>query len=251
MSQTHALIQALKKQLRAQGKTYADVADLLELSEASVKRLFATESFTLQRLEQLCDWLQIEFAELMLQAQQQPQLTQLTLQQEQEIATDQRLLLVAVSVINGFSFEDLLSHYELTEMECVRKLAALDRLKIIDLLPGNRIRLRLATHFSLLPDGPIQRFFLQRVQQDFFQSRFDKETEKLLVLNGLLCNSSNRELQQLMARWAREFSELTRGDRSLMMDEKHGTTLVLAVRQWRHVLFDEIRRSSVSNVVDK
>lgn len=50
MSQTHALIQALKKQLRAQGKTYADVADLLELSEASVKRLFATESFTLQRL---------------------------------------------------------------------------------------------------------------------------------------------------------------------------------------------------------
>lgn len=97
MSQTHALIQALKKQLRAQGKTYADVADLLELSEASVKRLFATESFTLQRLEQLCDWLQIEFAELMLQAQQQPQLTQLTLQQEQEIATDQRLLLVAVS----------------------------------------------------------------------------------------------------------------------------------------------------------
>ena len=133
MSQTHALIQALKKQLRAQGKTYADVADLLELSEASVKRLFATESFTLQRLEQLCDWLQIEFAELMLQAQQQPQLTQLTLQQEQEIATDQRLLLVAVSVINGFSFEDLLSHYELTEMECVRKLAALDRLKIIDL----------------------------------------------------------------------------------------------------------------------
>ena len=73
----------------------------------------------------------------------------------------------------------------------------------------------------------------------------------MLVLNGLLCNSSNRELQQLMARWAREFSELTRSDRSLNMEEKHGTTLVLAVRQWRHVLFDEISRSSVRNVVDK
>ena len=176
MSQTNNLLLALKKQLRAQGKTYADVAQLLDLSEASVKRLFASQSFTLQRLEQLCDWLQIEFSELMQQAQQQPQLTQLTLQQEQDIAADQLLLLVAVSVINGFSFQDLLSHYALTEPECVRKLAALDRLKIIDLLPGNRIRLRLATHFSWLPDGPIQRFFLQRVQQDFFQSRFDKET---------------------------------------------------------------------------
>ena len=110
MSQTNNLLLALKKQLRAQGKTYADVAQLLDLSEASVKRLFASQSFTLQRLEQLCDWLQIEFSELMQQAQQQPQLTQLTLQQEQDIAADQLLLLVAVSVINGFSFQDLLSH---------------------------------------------------------------------------------------------------------------------------------------------
>lgn len=71
MSQTNNLLLALKKQLRAQGKTYADVAQLLDLSEASVKRLFASQSFTLQRLEQLCDWLQIEFSELMQQAQQQ------------------------------------------------------------------------------------------------------------------------------------------------------------------------------------
>ena len=67
MSQTNNLLLALKKQLRAQGKTYADVAQLLDLSEASVKRLFASQSFTLQRLEQLCDWLQIEFSELMQQ----------------------------------------------------------------------------------------------------------------------------------------------------------------------------------------
>ena len=52
-------------------------------------------------------------------------------------------------------------------MECVRKLAALDRLKIIDLLPGNRIRLRLATHFSWLPDGPDPAFFLQRYSRIF------------------------------------------------------------------------------------
>ena len=149
MSQTNNLLLALKKQLRAQGKTYADVAQLLDLSEASVKRLFASQSFTLQRLEQLCDWLQIEFSELMQQAQQQPQLTQLTLQQEQDIAADQLLLLVAVSVISGFSFQDLLSHYALTEPECVRKLAALDRLKIIDLLPGNRIRIGNAVYCSI------------------------------------------------------------------------------------------------------
>jgi len=43
----------LKKQLKAHGKTYADVAELLQLSEASVKRLFAEQSFTLKRLERI------------------------------------------------------------------------------------------------------------------------------------------------------------------------------------------------------
>lgn len=251
MSQSRELVAALKKQLKAQGKTYAELAIYLGLSEASVKRIFSEQSFTLQRLEQICDWLQLDLAELMMMARQQPQLTQLTLQQEHEIAADHLLLLTAVSVINGFSFEDLISHYEIPETECLRKLIALDRLKIIELLPGNRIRLKLATHFSWLPDGPIQRFFLSHIQQDFFRSRFDQQTEKLIVLNGLLSHVSNEELQVLMQRWSKEFSILAQNDKSLSMDKKHGTTLVLAVRQWRHALFDQVRRSAVTNVVDK
>ena len=87
----------------------------------------------------------------------------------------------------------------------------------------------MANAFQLVTGWSDPAFFLQRVQQDFFQSRFDKETEKLLVLNGLLCNSSNRELQQLMARWAREFSELTRSDRSLNMEESTEPRWSLAV----------------------
>ncbi len=46
MSQADSLIETLKRQLRAQGKTYADVAEWLALSEASVKRLFAEKHFS-------------------------------------------------------------------------------------------------------------------------------------------------------------------------------------------------------------
>ena len=55
MAQVSSLIETLKKQLKAHGKTYADVAAALDLSEASVKRLFAEESFTLQRLSLVCN----------------------------------------------------------------------------------------------------------------------------------------------------------------------------------------------------
>jgi predicted nucleotidyltransferase len=48
MSEVTQLITTLKRQLKQQGKTYRDVALALDLSEASVKRLFASESFALE-----------------------------------------------------------------------------------------------------------------------------------------------------------------------------------------------------------
>ena len=53
MSQTSRIHTVLKRSLRAAGLTYADVARHLELSEASVKRLFAQESLSLKRLERI------------------------------------------------------------------------------------------------------------------------------------------------------------------------------------------------------
>ena len=49
-----ALVEALKRTLKAKGLTYADVAGAIALSEASVKRMFARGDFTLQRLEEIC-----------------------------------------------------------------------------------------------------------------------------------------------------------------------------------------------------
>ncbi len=238
MAQTSAILKTLKKQLKAHGKTYADLADALELSEASVKRLFAEESFTLQRLEAACQFIGIQLEELVsLMSKEQPQLKQLTKLQEKEIADDLLLLMVTVSVINGYTMQDLLNHYHIKETECIRILAHLDRLKIIELLPNNRIKLLVAPNFRWLPNGPIQKFFLEKVQRDFFKSSFSEEGEKLVVLNGILSKASNAELQKKIQRLSREFNELMQSDAGLPMDEKFGTTMVMAMRHWQYELF--------------
>lgn len=243
MAQTAALLAALKKHLRASGVTYAQVAQALELSEPSVKRLFTDQAFTLPRLEKVCELAGLELSDLMEAVQrQQRQVEQLTREQEDEIASDVLLLLVAISVINGFTYQELLDHYTLSETECIRKLAQLDRLKLIDLLPGNRIKLRIAPNFRWSPDGPIQRFFLKYVERDFFDSRFDGESEKLLVLNGLLSSQGNASLQERMDRLSLEFNEEMKKDGHKPMAEKHGTTMVVALRQWRYSLFEKFAR---------
>lgn len=243
MSQTTALITELKSQLKAHRKTYEDVAKHLELSHASVKRLFSEENISLVRLESICDMIGLTMSDLVLSMTiENKKIDNLSLLQEQEIADDLQLLLFTVCIINGFTLNDILLQYSLTELECIQKLAKLDRLKIIELLPGNRFKLKISTHFSWLPDGPIQRFFLQCVQQEFFNSHFKQPTEKLIVINGLLSLSTNAEIQKQMQNLNRSFAECRNEDASLKMDEKHGTTMVLALRKWDSSLFNSIRK---------
>lgn len=244
MGQSSALVKALKRELKARGKTYADVASVLQLSEASVKRLFAEESFTLQRLETVLAMLGIDLVELVDSMQRSVfQVERLTEEQEEKIAQDIELLLVAVSVINGFSFSDLQRYYALNDHQLIQKLAKLDRLKMIELLPGNRIKLRIAPNFRWLANGPIQKFFLNHVAKDYFDSKFDSHEEKLLVINFLSALETNKEIQRKMETFLNEVSELAKRDRALPLEEKYGNTLVLAVRQWQYSLFKEYLRS--------
>ena len=53
MTNTGALVEELKRTLKARGIPYARVADGLQLSETSVKRMFSKRDFTLQRLDEV------------------------------------------------------------------------------------------------------------------------------------------------------------------------------------------------------
>lgn len=59
MSQTNHLIKTLQRCLRAKGVTYRDVAGALDLSESSIKRLFSEKTFSVQRLEDICRYLDL------------------------------------------------------------------------------------------------------------------------------------------------------------------------------------------------
>jgi len=246
MKQTEQLLTTLKHQLRQRGITYQDVATHLGLSEASVKRLFGDGSFSLSRLESTCELAGLDITSLVELCQDsRGRIEALSREKEQEIADDIVLLLIAVSVINGFSYNDLIATYNIDEHTCIRKLARLDQLKLLELLPGNRIRLRVAPNFQWLRDGPIQRYFQTRVQQEFFNSHFQQETEKLLVFNGLLSKSSNARLQELMERLCEEFNHLMKIDSQLPLKERKGNTLVLALRQWQYPLFLKYMRDKM------
>ena len=64
MSQIVMLLNTLKREMKAQGLTYARVADRLELSESSIKRIFSDSKLSLDRLEQLSQLVGMDITDL-------------------------------------------------------------------------------------------------------------------------------------------------------------------------------------------
>ena len=248
MATSTGLVDVLKRELKARGITYAQVARKLGLSEASVKRMFSRRDFNLKRLDQVCQVAGSEFSDVARALyQEESQISQLTPEQEREIVANRKLFLVAVCVLNHVGFDQIVSIYDISKAECIQLLARLDRLGFIQLQPHNRIKLLVSRTFSWLPDGPIQRFFNQQAHTEYFRSRFDRADEFMVVVNGMLSRNSSAAMVTRLKRAAREFSELHSEDARLPLSERSAMSLLVAIRHWELAAFAELRRRKIAN----
>ena len=245
MSQISSLVQVLKKALKNEGKTYSYVASELGLSEASVKRMFATNNFTLKRLEAICQLIKIDFSDLVRMVEElKNRISHLTEIQEKELLNNTKLMLVAVCVRNHWRMEDIIAQYDISTPECVVLLAKLDKLKIIELLPGNRFKLLIRPDFRWLPNGPIEHYFRKHIEREFFDTNFDKDNELRLFLTGMLSRNSTEHLLMKLNDLAKEFSSILDEDLSIPVEKRRNAGLVIAFRPWELSAFSSLRRPS-------
>jgi transcriptional regulator with XRE-family HTH domain len=243
MAQSAELIIALKAALKSQGLTYADVARGLKLSEPTVKRLFARGGFTLMRLEAVCGLLNLEVSDLAeLAAEKSPRVGALTPEQEQALVEQPKLLLMTFLVLSRWRFAEIVEAFDLDEHEVVRLLARLDTLGLIQLLPDNRIKLRISRNFSWRRNGPMQALFERQVQPEFLRSSFDRPDERLRFVGGLLSEASLERLRQSLEKLAQEFDELVEQDGRLPLRQRHSCAALLAVRPWEFTRFAQFKR---------
>jgi DNA-binding Xre family transcriptional regulator len=249
MSQTRPLIDTLKQELRKQRITYKQVSAALGLSETSVKRLFSEEAFSIKRLEKVCELLHLDISDLIHLMERNIELTdQFTLEQEQELVSDIKLLLVAILLMNKLKFPEIIAVYDISETEGIRLLARLDRMKMIELQPGNRVKLMISQNFEWIPGGPIQKFFENTVQMEFLHSSFNKPGEFRIFASGMISPGANAELIRKIQHLAREMHDMNIDAESLPLEQRFGTSLMMAIRPWEIAAFKALRRSPDSRV---
>ncbi len=243
MAHVHALFQVLKQQLRAQGKTYADLAAALHLSESSVKRQFAAHNMQLDRLLAVCDYLQISLGELtQLAEHRQPQVKSLSLAQETALMNDPKLLLVAVCAMNHWPVAEIVAHYQIELPECILKLTQLDKMGFLNLLPHNRIRLNLSRDFAWQAHGPIQRYLRQEGVNDFFAESFAQGDSELMFAHAMLSDDACLKMQDSLRRCRQQLAQAHEESLALPQHHKRGMAMILALRAWEPLWFRQLRR---------
>ncbi len=244
MSSSTLLIDALKRQLKARGITYAMLAQRIGMSEASVKRIFAQRNFSLERLDEILAVLDMDLVELAHAAADAPQLiAQLTYAQEEELIGDPRLLLVAVAALNEVPVEALVATYRISEAEAVQCLLRLDRIGFLVLKPNNRVKLLVARTFGWIPDGPIQNWFRQEAYGDYLDAHFNGPGELLRLVSVMLSPASSRALLERLRQVADEFARQHQDDARLPYEERTAVTFLLAARPWLPQAFQQMLRT--------
>jgi DNA-binding Xre family transcriptional regulator len=244
MSQISQVNQTLKQLLRQQQITYKDIALELDMSEANIKRIFSTQSFTLERLEQICDILGMSLSDLFaLTDKQTPQISQLTVEQENELLADPKLLLVAVCVRDSWKFAEIIDYYDIDTHRCIQLLARLDKLKIIDLLPNNHFKSLIAQDFKWIPGGQLETFMQQEVMVKFMAPKQNEPWLFRFYLRGRYSQSSIDIIQRKLNQLTKEAAVLNQEDADLPLDKRQHVGMLLAMRPWEPSLFENMRRS--------
>jgi transcriptional regulator with XRE-family HTH domain len=234
---------ALKECLRARGMTYRELARALRLSEASVKRMFSRGSFTLARVEEILKLLDLDIQEVARMSRARSDgAAELSEQQEILLASDERLISVFWLLLNGWRFGQILEEFSISRAELTLACAKLERAKIIEWGPRDRIRLRIPNDFQWRDRGPAKKAYGMRAMQEFLKARFAGPLELLRFEIRQLSPESAAVIRRRLERLAAEVKELAEVDSAAVAPRRLGIGVLVACRPWEFSAIIALKR---------
>jgi len=244
-AETARIMESLKRVMKSRSMTYADLAQRVGLSEASVKRIFSQSTLTLARLDQICQTLETSIQEITRLAGTRPSeaMDSLRIDQEEALAADPNLLACYYLVANGRSGQEIALELGVEERNVRRWFVRLDALELITVQSKLRARARTTSAIKWRENGPVRKLYERKVQQEFMQSAFSHPSEAFHFRSSELSESSYQVLLRRLDRLASEFRDLAELDRTLPSRDKRSVGLLVAARPWVFSMFASLRRS--------
>ena len=125
----------------------------------------------------------------------------------------------------------------------LRHLSQFDRLGVIELRPHNRYRLKVSKGLRWRADGPVMRYFRERVAPDFFSGGFDGANELLTLVHGSIGHGSAALFNERLQRLVQDFAQQHLVDQKVPAAQRGGYALVIGMRAWLFAEFEDLLRA--------
>ncbi len=236
MTQTNDLLLALQGVLKSRGITYRQLAKKINVSETTVKRMFSRKNIDLKRLQEICNFLDLNFFDLAkIAANNSGETDCLTLQQEQTLAENAQLFNLFCLLAKGTSLVHVKNLFSFGDTELRQHLKTLERAQLIERHPGDEVRILVNRHFRCIKNGPVHVAYFRDLKNDFMNSEFDGSHDSIILTTFLLPKKEFLNLERRIESLIRDIRALdslsarsTGGKKESFLN----MTLMTAYRPW-------------------
>lgn len=241
MQETLALVDTLKRILRSKGITYQQLAEQLDLSEASVKRVFSDGSFSLARFEKICQIAEVTMAEVneLSQAGRKPTSHTYTLQQEKYFAENPKYLAFFDLLIRFGTLKKVREYKpNLTDARVSKYLKQLESMGLIERHPNDRVSFPVSRSVNWQKNGPLGRKLRNMAKADFIDGKFSGDLCTWDLMGIELTEKSAAQVAERLQELADDIRRIGEMEQKL----KANTQLIgvmLAQRPWQFSLLED------------
>lgn len=197
--QRTGLFASLKQVLKAQGIRYKDLAEKMNTSEPTIKRLFSEQDCKLSRLMEICEVIGISFTELVELVTNQPIIPSvLSLETEQNLASRPGLMSFFMLLVSEFDIESIIEHNQLSKHDGYLYLRELEKLELIRVRQDDSYYFLVNRPILWRLDGPLHSTLVS-VNQNFIKesiSQNKNDAYPFYSASRLLSPNSIKQLNQ-------------------------------------------------------
>lgn len=210
------MLAALRQHLRQQGWTARRIAAHFAIGEATAKRWLAGKGLTLDKLDGLAALCGLTLAELAREAEQPPAglANELTLAQEKALSSDIFLAFLFMTILGGNSPAEIARDFSVPARDMDAALIRLERLALIDRLPGGRVR-PLIDRAIVWRKTPMRALFEMYMKPQFVAMDFAAEDAVYASEVMKLSAQGAATLAEAIDRHRREIQALAERDREV------------------------------------
>lgn len=152
-----ALTEMVRRMMRTRKLRYSHLAKRLKVSEATIKRFFAASDGSMGRLVEICEALEISFADLVAQTKRATEpVFELSEEQEEFYAKNSDHHFFFQELVDaGLSFQEIQVKHELSKASAAKYARQLEKLGLADWLGGDRLKLKVKGTLNWLDHGPL------------------------------------------------------------------------------------------------